>query len=70
MSESFETNMRLALEEAELAFRQGEVPVGAVLVKDGEIVAVHITNVSKEETRPRTRSFCACAAAWRRLALA
>jgi len=39
MSESFETNMRLALEEAELAFRQGEVPVGAVLVKDGEIVA-------------------------------
>ncbi len=39
MKETFETNMRLALEEAKLAFSQGEVPVGAVLVKDGEVVA-------------------------------
>lgn len=31
--------MRLALEEAEQAFKEGEVPVGAVLVIDGEIVA-------------------------------
>ena len=39
MNETFETNMRLALEEAGLAFSQGEVPVGAVLVKGGEIIA-------------------------------
>lgn len=30
--------MRLALEEARLAFDEGEVPVGAVLVKHGEVV--------------------------------
>ncbi|MEW6054388.1 MAG: tRNA adenosine(34) deaminase TadA [Nitrospirota bacterium] len=30
--------MRLALEEAETAFQEGEVPVGAVLVKNGNIV--------------------------------
>jgi tRNA(adenine34) deaminase len=30
--------MRRALQEAEKAFRQGEVPVGAVLVRDGEVV--------------------------------
>jgi len=31
--------MRLALEEASLAFVEGEVPVGAVLVKDSKIIA-------------------------------
>jgi tRNA(adenine34) deaminase len=31
--------MRLALEEAALAFNEGEVPVGAVLVKEGKIAA-------------------------------
>lgn len=31
--------MRLALEEASLAFAQGEVPVGVVLVKDGNVIA-------------------------------
>jgi tRNA(adenine34) deaminase len=31
--------MRLALEEALLAFDEGEVPVGAVLVKSGEVIA-------------------------------
>lgn len=31
--------MRLALEEAEQAFFEDEVPVGAVMVKDGELVA-------------------------------
>ncbi len=34
-----EQYMRLALEEAALAFDAGEVPVGAVLVKNGEVVA-------------------------------
>ncbi len=31
--------MRMALEEARLAAEEGEVPVGAVLVKDGEVLA-------------------------------
>ncbi|ACL18079.1 tRNA adenosine(34) deaminase TadA [Desulfitobacterium hafniense] len=31
--------MRLALEEAEIAFAQGEVPIGAVVVHKGEIIA-------------------------------
>jgi tRNA(adenine34) deaminase len=30
--------MNLALEEAALAFERGEVPVGAVLVRDGEVI--------------------------------
>ena len=33
----FEPYMRLALEEATLAFAAGEVPVGAVLVRGGEV---------------------------------
>ena len=36
---SDEDFMRAALEEAEEAYKEGEVPVGAVLVVDGEIVA-------------------------------
>ncbi len=35
----FERYMRIALEEATLAFDAGEVPVGAALVKDGEVIA-------------------------------
>ena len=31
--------MKTALEEALIAFNEGEVPVGAVLVKDGKIIA-------------------------------
>jgi len=31
--------MRIALEEAHLALREGEVPVGAVLVSEGEVIA-------------------------------
>ena len=31
--------MRLALEEAQKAATEGEIPVGAVLVKDGEVIA-------------------------------
>ena len=34
-----ETFMRLALEQARLALHAGEVPVGAVLVQDGQLVA-------------------------------
>ncbi|MBQ4581275.1 MAG: tRNA adenosine(34) deaminase TadA [Clostridia bacterium] len=31
--------MRLALDEARLAAAEGEIPVGAVMVKDGEVIA-------------------------------
>ncbi len=31
--------MKMALEEARNAFRKGEIPVGAVLVKDGTVIA-------------------------------
>ena len=34
-----EKYMRMALEEAELAAAEGEVPIGAVVVCDGEVVA-------------------------------
>ena len=37
--QDFKRYMRLALEEARLAFGEGEVPVGAVLVKHGEVIA-------------------------------
>ena len=37
--QDFERYIRLALEEARLAFDEGEVPVGAVLVSHGEVVA-------------------------------
>jgi tRNA(adenine34) deaminase len=32
--------MQLALDQARLAWAEGEVPVGAVVVKDGEVIAV------------------------------
>jgi tRNA(adenine34) deaminase len=32
--------MRMALKEAGTAFHEGEVPVGAVLVKDGRVIAI------------------------------
>ena len=34
-----EQMMRLALSEAQAAFDEGEIPVGAVIVKDGNVVA-------------------------------
>jgi tRNA(adenine34) deaminase len=40
--------MRLALEEAEAAFKEGEVPVGAILVSDNEVIARSHNN--KEST--------------------
>jgi tRNA(adenine34) deaminase len=40
--------MRLAIEEAEAAFKEGEVPVGAVLVADNEVIARSHNN--KEST--------------------
>lgn len=39
MMQKDEEFMKLALEEARLAFSEDEVPVGAVIVKDGQILA-------------------------------
>lgn len=43
-----ESYMRLALKEAQLAFDAGEVPVGAVLVRNGEIVSRAHNHVERE----------------------
>lgn len=42
--------MRLALLEAEKAFLDGEVPVGAVIVRDGEVVSTGRNRREKEKT--------------------
>jgi tRNA(adenine34) deaminase len=39
MMNKHEYFMHLAVEEAEIAFSEGEVPVGAVLVKNNEVIA-------------------------------
>lgn len=52
MNESFERFMREAIVEAKLAASEGEVPVGAMLVKDGEVVARAHNKV--EQTRDAT----------------
>lgn len=43
--------MRLALEEARLAFSEGEVPVGAILVKDDTVIA-HAHNCREASKDP------------------
>ena len=40
MSDEFELWMRLALAQAEIAMELGEVPVGAVAVRDGEVIGL------------------------------
>ena len=44
--------MKIALEEAEIAAKDGEMPVGAVIVKDGEVIATghNLRNVSHDPT--------------------
>jgi len=44
----FTSHMALALEEARKAAQRGEVPVGAVVVKDGRVIAT-----ARNETRAR-----------------
>lgn len=41
--------MKLALEQAALSFNEGEVPVGAVVVKNGEVVSVGRNRREKEK---------------------
>ena len=40
-----ETFMKEALKEAKKAYKKLEIPVGAVIVKDGEIIAIHTNTV-------------------------
>lgn len=47
-----EKYMEIALEQANEAFRKGEVPIGAVLVKEGEILAADHNR--REELRDAT----------------
>ncbi len=44
--------MRMALNEAELAAKEGEMPVGAVIVRNGEVIATghNLRNVSHDPT--------------------
>lgn len=46
-----EAYMREALKEAEKAFEKGEIPVGAVIVMNGEIIA-RAHNVNRKENNP------------------
>jgi tRNA(adenine34) deaminase len=43
--------MRIALEEAKIAFDNGEIPVGALIVKDGEIIA-RAHNINRSLSNP------------------
>jgi len=43
--------MRLAIEEAKKAEKKGEVPIGAVIIKDGEVVS---TGHNERETTQKT----------------
>ena len=44
--------MKIALEEAEIAAKEGEMPVGAVIVRNGEVIATghNLRNVSHDPT--------------------
>lgn len=45
--------MRIALEQAEIAFKYGEVPVGAIIVKDNKIIGLghNYKETSKDVTQ-------------------
>lgn len=46
--EYHEKYMKIALEEAKKAFNEGEVPVGAIIVKDGHVIAKAHNEVEKK----------------------
>ena len=48
--ESHEYFMELALKEAKKAYQKGEVPVGAIIVLDGQVIAkAHNNRESKQK---------------------
>ena len=46
--------MQIALEEAEQALREDEVPIGAVIVHDGRVIARRTTSGNSSATRRPT----------------
>ena len=51
--------MHLALEEARLAAREGEIPVGAVIVKDGEVIArAHTRRAADHDPTAHAEMLC------------
>jgi len=57
--ENKEIFMRIALEEAKAAFTEGEIPVGALVVKGGEILAA-AHNTNRKESNPVRHAEIAC----------
>ena len=49
--------MAEAIAEADAAAADGEVPVGAVIVRDGEIIIVRFGNSKSEKAISRVRTF-------------
>ena len=50
--------MRMAIEEAGIAFAEGEVPVGAVLTRNGDVVArAHNCRESSHDPQAMQRSW-------------
>ena len=51
--------MKQALKEAEKAYRKGEVPIGAVIVKDGKIISRGYNLKETKKKHPKTcRNYC------------
>ena len=48
--------MRLAIAEARKAELLDEVPIGAVVVRDGEVIALHIIAARRMPTLPAMRN--------------
>lgn len=63
--------MKLALEEARLAAQMGEIPVGAVIVKDGKVIAKgHNTRETEQSALGHAEinainEACRCLGSWR-----
>jgi tRNA(adenine34) deaminase len=51
ITEQKNTFMRIALEEAKIAFDSGEIPVGALIIEDGEIIA-RAHNINRSLNNP------------------
>ena len=53
--------MQVALDEARLAFAHGDVPVGAVVLHNGEVIARRTTNENLPTTQLLMQKYWHCA---------